>query len=244
MEIEKRKIPKEFDVKIKDKTPDGYMKMYFAAIVAGASRSGKTTAICHIVDKVAKAYKTVVVFSPSISDPTWTSLRNHDNIYFSELVSNHVLINLFTKQKKLHDADKDNSLLIVVDNYGLLARDRGNDIHKLQKEELILSGIKQSLDLLFSRGRHFLTSILASFHDTLQASPIQRINATHWLLYRLNDKCYEKIAPELKCHLADKEFIKLAHDATAEPYSFLYIDLKAHKNEDVFKWGTPEEKLV
>ncbi|KAJ3131157.1 hypothetical protein HDU90_008687 [Geranomyces variabilis] len=204
MEINKARIPKEYIVKIKDKTPDGYPK------------------------------------NPSIEDPTWTALRKHENILYSSIVSNHILHEIFERQKKLHSADKENSLLIVIDDYGILAKQTGMDVTKPRPEEEILStGIKQSLDILFSRGQHFSTSIMCSFHDALQPSPLQLVNATNYILYRLNDRQYERIAPEIKCHLSDKEFLQMAHDYTIQPFNFLYVDLKAHKNEDVFTHGKP-----
>ncbi|KAI9008011.1 hypothetical protein BC832DRAFT_591261 [Gaertneriomyces semiglobifer] len=235
MEIKKVKIPKEHDIKIKDTTPDGYPKKFFVMSIIGSSRSGKTTCQVNLIEKLASSYSAVAIFTPSISDPIWTSLKRKDNIYISPTISNKVLYDLFERQKGLYIADKKtNHLLIVIDDYGLLAKQSGKDVKKSSIEE-ISSGIKEMLDLLYSRGRHFGISLMCSFHDTLQCTPLQRVNATHYILYRLNSKQYEKIAPELRCHLTEKEFVSMAEEATSQPYKFLYVDLRAHNNEDVFK---------
>ena len=240
MEIKRAKVPKEFQVKVKDKTPEGYPSKYFSGIIAGSSRSGKTTCITHLLNQLAPAYEDVLVFTPSIEDEIWTSLRKQKNVYFTDIISNHILATIFERQKQAFKKDKDNTLLIVVDDYGILARLTGQDVNKPRPEsEVVSTGIKQSLDILYSRARHFGTSILVSFHDCLQPSPLQRVNATHWLIYRLNERQYEKVSPELKCHLTDKEFLAKADECTKEAYNFLYVDLKAKDKQDVFRHGRP-----
>ncbi|KAJ3143991.1 hypothetical protein HDU89_000966 [Geranomyces variabilis] len=137
MEIEKAKVPKEYVVKIKDKTPLGYPRKYHSCLIAGSSRSGKTTCMVHILDKIAKAYKTVIVFSPSIKDPTWTALKRHDNILFLSIVSNHILHEIFERQKKAHTADKENSLLIKLSDSPQLV----DEIKKALDEDAILKSL-------------------------------------------------------------------------------------------------------
>ncbi|KAI8996038.1 hypothetical protein BC832DRAFT_595734 [Gaertneriomyces semiglobifer] len=241
MYIHKVKIPKENEVKLVDKTPNGFPRKFFVLSIVGSSRSGKTTCQVNLIEKLAPAYSAVCIFTPSIEDPIWSSLKRKNNVYISHLVSNHVLNALFEKQRMLYRTDKTRQhILIVIDDYGILARQTGNDPKKeLKKHEEISSGIKEMLDTLYSRARHSGISLMCSFHDTLQMTPLQRVNNTHVILYRLNMKQYEKIAPELRCHLTEREFIDVADRATKEPYSFLYIDLKTPKNEDVFTEGKP-----
>jgi hypothetical protein len=242
MEVKKPEIPKEFQVNIKDKTPDGYPKKFFATTMCGSSRAGKTTCIINIIQNLAKCYKSVIIFSPSADDPSWTSLRKFDNVYMSNIVSNHILHKIFERQKVLYKQDKTtNHSLVILDDFGILSKENGVEIGKEPKNELVSSGIRQMMDLLYSRARHNGISILASYHDSKQMSPLQRVNSTHWILYRLNDKQYEKIAPEIRCHLSEKEFCRIADEYTKQPYHFLYIDLKAPRNEDVFKHGKPEK---
>lgn len=247
MNIPKAKVPKEYQIKIKDKTPDGYPKKHHSTLICGSSRSGKTTMIVHLIDVMAPAYKHVLVFSPSVLDPTWAALRKHDNVFFSDIVSNHILHTIFERQKKLHEQDKtgENSMLICIDDYGLLAKVTGADVLKPPPAlETVSSGIKQMLDLMLSRGRHFSCSTIVSYHDVMSPSPLQRCNATHYILYKMNDKQLERISPELKCHLSDKEFVKMAHDYTQEPFNFIYCDLRAVKNEEVFHHGRPASPLT
>lgn len=241
MEIHKVTIPKENAVHLIDKTPSGYPKKFFVLSIVGSSRSGKTTCQVNLIEKLAPCYAAVIIFTPSIEDPIWTSLKKKENVYISQLVSNHTLNRIFEKQKTIYKRDKSRGhLLIVIDDYGILARQTGNDPKKdLKKQEDVSSGIKEMLDTLYSRARHFGVSIMCSFHDTLQMTPLQRVNNTHVILYRLNMKQYEKVAPELRCHLSEREFVDMADNSTKQPYSFLFIDLKAKDNNDVFRLGKP-----
>lgn len=242
MEVKKPFIPSKYKVTIKDSTPPTFPRKFFVLTMVGSSRAGKTTCIVNMIEHLAPSYNHVVVFTPSIDDPVWMALRKFDNVLVSQLISNHVLYDLFERQKFIYRQDKnENHMLIVIDDYGILARQTGSDISKPLKEpEIVSSGIKQMLDLFYSRGRHNGISLLVSYHDTLQLTPLQRVNNTHVILYRLNDKQYEKIAPEYRCHFSEREFVDMADEYTKQPYHFLYIDLKASKNEDVFKQGKPK----
>lgn len=241
MEIHKVIVPKEHAIHVKDKTPSGYPKKFFVLSMIGSSRSGKTTCQVNLIDKLASSYTAVLIFTPSVEDPIWTSLKRKQNVYISQTVSNQILHQLFEKQKSLYRQDKQsNHILIVIDDYGLLARQSGSMDPKVKPDaEQVSSGIKQMLDVLYSRGRHFGISLLCSYHEVFQLSPLQRVNNTHVILYRLNTRQLDKIAPELRCHLSERDFVDMAEKVTMEPFCFLYIDLKAPRNEDVFKVGRP-----
>jgi hypothetical protein len=245
MNVHEVNIPKEHRIRLRDKTPAGYPTKFFVLSIIGSSRSGKTTCQVNIIEKLAPCYSAVCIFTPSIEDPIWTALKKYQNVYISQLVSNHALYRLFEKQKKLYQTDKErNHILIVIDDYGILAKQSGNDYKKeLKRVEEISSGMKEMLDTFYSRGRHFGCSIMCSFHEVFQQTPLQRCNQTHVILYRLNARQYEKISPELRTYLSEKEFCQKAEEATAQPYSFLYIDLKAKTNEDVYKFGKPDNGL-
>lgn len=243
MKIAQPKIPCQYQIKIQDKTPNGFPKKFFALTLVGSSRAGKTTCILHLIQNCARTYENIVIFSPSADSPEWTSLKKLDNVYMSSIVSNNILNNLFEQQKILYRSDKTkNHMLLILDDFGILAKENGKAIGaELKEPELVSSGIRQMLDLLYSRARHNGISILCSLHDTKQLTPLQRVNTTHWILYRLNEKQYEKISGEIRCHLSEKEFVKLAENYTIQPYHALYVDLKSPTNEGVFKELEPEK---
>ncbi|KAI9007406.1 hypothetical protein BC832DRAFT_620779 [Gaertneriomyces semiglobifer] len=243
MEIKRIKVPRENQIKYIDKTPpDIPLKKFFCLSICGSSRSGKTTCMVNLIENLSNAYTSVIIFTPSIQDDKWASLKKKDNVFIGDLISNHVLHNLFERQKALYNKKKEeNSMLIAIDDFGILARQSGEDISKpLKKEQVTSSGIKQMLDILYSCGRHFGVSLMASFHDVLQLTPLQRVNNTAVILYRLNRKQYEKIAPELRCHLSERDFIDLMDEHTIQPFSFVLVNLKAPRNEDVFVLGGPK----
>lgn len=242
MEVKAVKLSPKDQIHVDDKTPGGWPSKFCSVAVCGSSRAGKTTWLCNFISNVVRTYSAIIVFSPSISDPIWTSLKRFDDkVFMSQTVSNHILAGVFDKQMRAYREDPGrNHILICIDDYGPLSRLSGNDMSKpLKAIETVSSGIRQMLDVLFSRGRHFGCSVACSFHDLLQPTPLQRVNASHWILYRLSEAQYSKIAQELRCHLSEKEFIQLADKATAKRFHFLYVDLRAPRNEDVFKCISP-----
>ncbi|KAJ3175208.1 hypothetical protein HDU85_001980, partial [Gaertneriomyces sp. JEL0708] len=168
MEISPVKVPKENRIRYVDRTPpDIPLKKFFCLSICGSSRSGKTTCMVNLIQQLSNAYTSVVIFTPSIQDDKWASLKKKDNVYIGDLISNHVLHNLFERQKAFYNKKKEeNHMLICIDDFGILARQSGEDVSKpLKKEQATSSGIKQMLDMLYSRGRHFGCSIMTSFHD-------------------------------------------------------------------------------
>ena len=84
---------------------------------------------------------------------------------------------------------------------------------------------------LYTRGRHAGISTIASVQRYRSLSPIIRVNATSLIVFRLrNFKEYQAIEEENSAAVTRDDF----KAATAEPYSFLYIDLTAKSIDSVF----------
>ena len=66
-------------------------------------------------------------------------------------------------------------------------------------------------------------------------SPIIRVNATSLIVFRLrNFKEYQAIEEENSAAVSKDDFKAIYDVATAEPYSFLYIDLTAKSIDTMF----------
>ena len=67
------------------------------------------------------------------------------------------------------------------------------------------------------------------------ANPIIRVNATELYVYRLrNTKDLETFVEEVSAVYDKKTLLALHNAATEEPFSFLYVQLCATNEEDMF----------
>ena len=81
---------------------------------------------------------------------------------------------------------------------------------------------------LYTRGRHAGISTITSVQRYRSLSPIIRVNATSLILFRIrNAKELEALSEENSAVVGKDQFKAIYDIATAEPYSFLYIDTTA-----------------
>ena len=90
------------------------------------------------------------------------------------------------------------------------------------------------LHSLFTRGRH---TTIVSTQKFAATHPIIRVNATSLIVYRLrNQKELDAMVEEVAGLIGKKELIEIYKIATADEYSFLYVNLAARNvNETVYK---------
>jgi hypothetical protein len=75
-------------------------------------------------------------------------------------------------------------------------------------------------------------------------STIIRVNATSLCIFRLRSEAeLLAIVEEISAILPKKQIIELLREATAEPYSFMYVNLTARTPEDMF-WLRFERPLL
>ena len=88
---------------------------------------------------------------------------------------------------------------------------------------------------LYTRGRHAGISTITSVQRYRSLSPIIRVNATGLVVFRLrNFKEYQAIEEENSVAVTKDDFKAIYDAATAEPYSFLYIDMTAKTVDSMF----------
>ena len=88
---------------------------------------------------------------------------------------------------------------------------------------------------MYSRGRHNSISTITATQKFNAIAPIIRVNATELYIYRLrNYKDLEAFIDEVSAIADKKILLEIYKLATAEPYSFLYVNLRAKKLNDYF----------
>ena len=123
----------------------------------------------------------------------------------------HKIIEYLKKQK---NNNKLYSILVVVDDFA--------DDPKFSRYS--------NLNGLYTRGRHNSISTITATQKFNAIAPIIRVNATELYIYRLrNYKDLEAFIDEVSAIADKKILLDIYKLATAEPYSFLFVNLRAKK---------------
>ena len=86
------------------------------------------------------------------------------------------------------------------------------------------------LHALYTRGRHNSISTITATQKFSAIAPIVRVNATELYVYRLRN--YQDLITfidEVSAMLDKKTLMNIYNLATDEPFSFLYVNLRAKK---------------
>ena len=128
------------------------------------------------------------------------------------------------KQTKLY------SILIIVDDFA---------------DEANFTRHSKLLHSLFTRGRHSAASTVVASQKINAISQIIRVNATALVIFSLrNQKDLDSYLEENGALVDKKTLLDIYHMGTAEPYSFLYLDLTATKINDIFHIGFNKKILI
>ena len=86
---------------------------------------------------------------------------------------------------------------------------------------------KKIIKELFFRGHKINVSVVFITQSYFRALKDARLNSTHYILMKINNKNeLKKIAEEKSGHLYHKDFLKIYNYCTREPYLFLLIDTR------------------
>ena len=203
-------------------------------IAAGPSGAGKGVTMQNLILKHFRGcWERIYVFSPTaiLDKSTWDPVRKYikedlnvdtkkEPAFFTEFESS-VVEAIVKKHSDVVQKQKDRGdrilfgCLVIVDDFG----DDASVLHK---------GGGSVLNRLFLSGRHHaISTIVAVQKITLVSSPI-RVNATGLLAFKVrNQKEYESIENEVTALVDRHTFRAIWDEATAEPYSFLFIRLNA-----------------
>ena len=209
------------------------------SIILGPSGSGKTVLLTNLILKVYRdTFERIYIFSPSISvDYAWRPVKKYieedmkvyhsdsEPIYFDSYEPDK-LQRIIDQQHKIIEYLKRNnkkklfSILIVVDDFA--------DSPEFSRHSKILHA-------LYTRGRHNSISTITATQKFNAISPIIRVNITELYVYRLrNYKDLETLLEELSALIDRKTLLNIYNLATDEPYSFLFVNLRARSVNNMF----------
>jgi len=101
-----------------------------------------------------------------------------------------------------------------------------------------------AINQLLTRGRHMFCSVLLSSQKQKAVGSIARINAQALIIFKLRSAAeLDAILEEVSNFYPKKVLLEMYQLATAEPYSFWYINLAASRIEDVF-WLRFEQRMI
>ena len=122
--------------------------------------------------------------------------------------------------QKKQDHRKLFSILIIVDDFS---------------DDPSFSRQSKLLHALYTRGRHNSISTVTATQKFAAIAPIIRVNATELYCYRLrNYKDLEAFVEEVSAISDKKTILDIYSMATSEPYSFLFVNLRAKDKNQIF----------
>jgi ABC-type cobalamin/Fe3+-siderophores transport system ATPase subunit len=228
---------KEFEVK--QSKYEMVPKLPMRSIILGPSGSGKTILLQNmILDIYKNCFSRIYIFSPSIDvDATWRPVKKYieeemkvqntkeEPLYFDHYDPETLHKIIDTQHKVIDFMKKKNlktlySILVVVDDFA--------DSPEFSRRSKILHAF-------YTRGRHNSISTITATQKFSAIAPIIRVNATELYIYRLrNYKDLETFIDEVSAVADKKTLMQIYTLATTEPYSFLYVNLRAKKVSEMF----------
>ena len=101
-----------------------------------------------------------------------------------------------------------------------------------------------ALNTLLVRGRHMMISTFVLSQKLRAMGSLLRVNSQALIVFRLRNRLeLDSILEELSAIYDKKTLMEMYQLATAEPYSFWYINLAASKVEDMF-WKNFEQRMI
>ena len=228
---------KEFDTK-QSKYPM-VPQIPFRSVILGPSGSGKTILLQNmILDIYRNCFSRIYIFSPSIDvDATWQPVKQYiesemkvhpkeeEPIYFNNYDPEALHKIIETQHKVIEYQKKQNhkklfSILIIVDDFA---------------DDPSFSRHSKMLHALYTRGRHNSISTITATQKFASIAPIIRVNATELFVYRLrNAQDLQTFLDEISALMDKTTLLDIYNMATSEPYSFLFVNLRARKKSDIF----------
>ena len=191
----------------------------FRMLIIGPSGSGKTNTLLHLINNLHPIDK-IYLYAKDLSEAKYKYLINkreqagikilNDPKSFIEYSSDmdDVLDNINNYNK-----NRDKKVLIVFDN--MIADIEYNKNFKRIIKELFYRARKINVSIVF---------ITQSYFRVLQDA---RLNSTHYILMKINNKKeLKRIAEEKSGHLDHKDFLKIYNYCMKEPCSFMTIDAR------------------
>ena len=205
------------------------------AILCAPSSGGKTTLLVSMcLDLYPRKFERIYVFSPSANlDSAWGPVKDYvrdvlhvqEPCFFSEfdegrlqaILHRQMAITKLAKERKM---TKLFNILVIIDDFADNPR---------------VCRASMSLHQCFTRMRHCGISTVLSVQRYKVLHPILRVNATDLIVFRLRSAAEQRcIADENSAQYGLKATEALLRHATAEPYSFCWLNLRSKTPDDLF----------
>ena len=219
-------------------------------LITGPSGSGKGILTLDLLTRIyAGCFQRIIVLSPSVHlDSAWQPVKDYvhkvmgvpeEEQCFFDTFDEEALSEILETQRKVVEFEKKEKassklygICIVVDDMAdspsvMASRGGGN-----------------ALNQLLVRGRHSMISTFVLSQKLRAMGSLLRVNAQALIVFRLRNKLeLDAIIEELSAVYDKRVLLSMYKLATAEPYSFWYINLAASKIEDMF-WLRFEQKMI
>ena len=219
-------------------------------LVTGPSGSGKTQLAVDMLTRIyAGSWERIYVFSPSVHlDSVWNVVKDHvhkvmgvpetekcffdswDEEALDEILKTQKAV--VAHQKKEKAGKQIYGICVIVDDFAdspqvMASRQGGN-----------------ALNTLLVRGRHMMISTFILTQKLRLAGSILRVNAQALIVFRLRNRLeLDAIIEELSAVYDKKVLMEMYQMATADAYSFMYVNLGASRVEDMF-WLRFEQRMI
>jgi ABC-type dipeptide/oligopeptide/nickel transport system ATPase component len=216
------------------------------SLVVGASGSGKGVLLQSLIldvftDQSGKSiFQRTYIFSPTInSDHTWEPVKKmlrkkqkipEEEVIFFETFDVEALNKIIDTQKRVIEYEKEHNfkqlhqICIVVDDFG--------------GDERVMRGKQgEALKRLFLMGRHWGINCFVSIQKFNLASTVMRTQATSIFYFKARSQTDLDVFVESQAALVPggkKQMMEIYRVATAEPYSFLTVDLLSKDPNKIF----------
>ena len=191
----------------------------FRMSIIEPSGSGKTNTLLHLINYLHPIDK-IYLYAKDIHEPKYEYLINkREQAGIKNLNDPHAFIEY---------SDDMNDVLDDINNYN---KNRGKKV-LIVFDDMIADieynkNFKQTIKELFYRARKTNVSIVFITQSYFRALKDARLNSTHYILMKIdNKKELKRIAEEKSRHLEYKDFLKIYNYCTEEPYSFMLIDTR------------------
>ena len=191
----------------------------FRMLIIGPSGSGKTNTLLHLINNLHPTDK-IYLYAKDLHEPKYEYLINkREQAGIKNLNDPHAFIDNSDDMNDVLDdinnynKNRDKKVLIVFDD--MIADIEYNKNFKRIIKELFCGTRKINVSIVF---------IMQSYFRALKDA---RVNSTHYITMKINNKKQlKRTAEEKSGHLDYKDFLKMYNYCTKEPYSFMTIDTR------------------